>query len=108
MLSHLNGSADLAAAVDDVLVAAQLFQPHRAPGVELLGGNAHLAPQPELPAIGKAGGAVDVDRRTVHRRRKDGGMGLVPGQDGFAVAGGVRGDVADGLSTLSTTLTARM
>ena len=24
-------------------------------------------------------------------------MGLVPGQDGFAVAGGVRGDVADGL-----------
>ena len=97
MFSQLNGSADLAAAVDDVLVATQLFQPHGATGMELLGGNAHLAPQPELPAIGKAGGAVDVDCRTVHRRRKEGGMGLVPGQDSFAVAGGVRGDVADGL-----------
>ena len=87
MFSQLNGSADLAAAVNDVLVAAQLFQPHGATGVELLGGNAHLAPQPELPAIGKAGGAVDVDRRTVHRRRKEGGMGLVPGQDSFAEIG---------------------
>ena len=57
MFSQLNGSADLAAAVNDVLVATQLFQPHGAPGVELLGGNAHLAPQPELPAIGpRAGG----------------------------------------------------
>ena len=88
----MNGSADLAAAVDDVLVAAQLFQPHRAPGVELLGGNAHLASQSEFSAIREAGGAVDIDRRAVHRRRKEGGMGLVPGQDGLAVAGGVRGD----------------
>ena len=43
MFSQLNGSADLAAAVNDVLVAAQLFQPHGATGVELLGGNARLS-----------------------------------------------------------------
>ena len=52
--------------MDDVLIAAQLLQPHRAAGVELLGGDAHLTAQAELAAVGEAGGAVDIDRRTVH------------------------------------------
>ena len=82
--------------MDDVLIAAQLLQPHRAAGVELLGGDAHLTAQAELAAVGEAGGAVDIHRRTVHGCCKEGGMGLVPGQDGLAVAGGVLGNVADG------------
>src|SRR5699024_11914346 len=55
--------ADLAVAPDDVLVGAQLGQAHGAAGVQLLGGDAHLAPQAELAPVGEAGGAVHVDRR---------------------------------------------
>ena len=36
-------SPDLTVAADDVLVAAQLAEAHGAAGVELLGGDAHLA-----------------------------------------------------------------
>ena len=89
-------SADLAVAVDDVLVAAQLAEAHGSPGVELLGGDAHLTAKAELSAVGEAGGAVDVDGGTVHCRREEGGVGVGPGQDGFAVAGGVSRDVGDG------------
>jgi len=46
---------------DDVLVRRQLLQAHGASGVELLGGDAHLAAQAELAAVGEAGGAVQVD-----------------------------------------------
>ena len=89
-------SADLAVAVDDVLVAAQLGQPHGAPGVELLGGNAHLTAKAKLAAIRKAGRAVDIDRGAVHRGGKLSGMGVVLGQNGLAVAGGVGGDMCNG------------
>ena len=75
--------------MDDVLVAAQLGQPHGAPGVELLGGNAHLTAKAKLAAIRKAGRAVDIDRGAVHRGGKLSGMGIVLGQNGLAVAGGV-------------------
>ena len=51
LFSHweVGNSADLPISVDDVLVAAKLFQPHRAAGVQLLGGDAHLAAQAKLP-----------------------------------------------------------
>ena len=42
-------SADLSPAPDHELEAAQLGQPQGAPGVELLGGDAHLAAQAKLP-----------------------------------------------------------
>ena len=93
----MGNSADLPISVDDVLVAAKLFQPHRAAGVQLLGGDAHLAAQPELSAIGKAGGTVHIHGGTVHSCREPVGVGLCPGQDGFAVAGGVSSDVGNGL-----------
>ena len=48
------GSAGLSVAADDIFVAAQLGQSHGAAGVELLGGNAHFAPQPKFTAIGKS------------------------------------------------------
>ena len=64
--------------------------------MELLGGDAHLTAKAELSAVGEAGGAVDVDGGTVHCRREEGSVGVSPGQDGFAVAGGVSRDVGDG------------
>ena len=82
--------------MDDILIAAQLLQAHGAAGVEFLGGDAHLTAKAELSAVGKAGAGVHVDRRAVHGRREEGSVSLVLGQDGFAVAGGVLGDVANG------------
>ena len=49
-------SPHLPISMDDVLIAAQLLQPHRAAGMELLGGDAHLTAQTELAAVGEAGG----------------------------------------------------
>ena len=42
----------LTVAVDDVLIAAQLAEAHGSPGVELLGGDAHLTAKAELSAVG--------------------------------------------------------
>ena len=68
-------SPHLPISMDDVLIAAQLLQRHRAAGMELLSGDAHLTAQAELAAVGEAGGAVDIDRRTVHGCCEEGGMG---------------------------------
>ena len=54
------GSAGLSITVDDIFVAAQLGQAHGAAGMQLLGADAHFAPQAKLSAIGKAGGGVDI------------------------------------------------
>ena len=63
-------SADLSGPPHHVLVGAQLRKAHGAPGVELLGGDAHLTAKAELSAVGEAGGAVDVDGGTVHCRSR--------------------------------------
>ena len=85
--------ADLAVAPDDVFVGTQLGQAHGAAGVQLLGGDAHFAPQAELAPVGETGGAVDVDRRAVHRRGEQVNVAGRLAEDGVAVAGGVGGDV---------------
>jgi len=90
-------SADLAVAGDDVFVAGQLLQAHGAAGVELLGGDAHLTAQAELPAVGEAGGGVDVHGGAVHQAGEEVRVGAGLGDDGLAVAGGVAVDVVDGL-----------
>ena len=69
-------SANLPVTVDNVLVAAKFLQPHGTPGVQLLGGDAHLAAQPELSAIGEAGGTVHIHGGTVHSCREPVGVGL--------------------------------
>src|ERR1043165_8171329 len=53
------GSADVPITGDDVLGGGHLGQPHRAAGVQLLGGDADLGPEAELTAIGEARGRVD-------------------------------------------------
>ena len=54
-------SADLSVSTDDVFVRGQRVETHGASGVELLRGDAHLAAKTKLPAVGEAGGGVDVD-----------------------------------------------
>src|SRR5271157_6591974 len=48
--------ADVTVALDEVLERAQLAQPDRTAGVELLGGVADLRSHPELAAVGEPGG----------------------------------------------------
>src|SRR5215211_8680433 len=52
--------ADLALALDHVLVGGELAKPDRPPGVELLGGVADLRPHAEHGAVGEARGRVHV------------------------------------------------
>src|SRR5215210_1231643 len=52
--------ADLALALDHVLVGGELTQPDRPPGVELLGGVADLRPHAEHGSVGEARGRVHV------------------------------------------------
>ena len=64
--------------------------------MELLGRNAHFAAEAKLAAIGEPGGTVDIDCSAVHGAGEVGGGSIVCGDDGFAVAGGVGGDVLYG------------
>ena len=89
-------SPDLPVTVDNVFVAAKLLQPHGAPGVQLLGRDAHLAAQTKLSAVRKAGGAVHIHGGAVHRSGEPVGVCLRPGQDSLAVAGGVLRNVGNG------------
>ena len=67
----------MAVSGNNILVSGQLPQTHGAPGVELLGGDAHFAAQAELTAIGEPGGGVDIDRGAVHTGGKGGNGGIV-------------------------------
>ena len=90
-------SAGLAGAPDDVFVGAQLLQAHGAPGVQFLGGDAHLAAQPELSPVGETGGGIDVDGGGIHLQGEQiDGRGILR-DDALTVMGGVQIDVPDGL-----------
>ena len=97
MVGGQGRSADLPVTVDDVFVAAKLLQPHGAPGVQLLGRDAHLTAQAKLSAVRKAGGAVYIHGGAVHRSGKAVGVCLCPGQDSLAVTGGVLRNVGNSL-----------
>ena len=77
------------------MIGGQLPQAHRASGMELLGGNAHFAPQPKFTAIGKPGGGVDIHRRTVYTGCEFLRRCFVPCDNGLTVAGGMRRNVGD-------------
>src|SRR5262245_65631456 len=55
-------AADLPFAPDDVLLGGELAEAHRAAGVELLGRDADLGPEPELLAVDEPGRRVDKHR----------------------------------------------
>ena len=56
---------DLTVTLDDPLRRRQLGQGHRPAGVQLLGADADLRAEAELPAVGEAGAGVDHDGRGV-------------------------------------------
>ena len=90
------GSADLTGAVDDVFIGAKLLQTHGAPGVELLGGDAHFAAQTEFSAVGEPGGGVDINCGAVHALTEQPGGPVIAGDNGLGMAGGVLGDMVNG------------
>ena len=64
--------------------------------MELLGRDAHLAPQAKLSSVGEAGGHVPVHRSTVHQGNEPLRRLPAGGDDAVAVAGGVGGNVGSG------------
>src|SRR5262245_33871694 len=60
----------LSITVDNIFVAAELLQPTRAAGVELVGADADLRAQAELEAVVEASAGVDHDCRRIDRRRE--------------------------------------
>ena len=92
-----SGFPDLPVARDDVFVGRQFGKAHRTAGVELLGRDSHLGAEAELAAVGEGRRDVDVDAGGVHGACELRGGLFVLGDDGFAVARRVAGDVREGL-----------
>src|SRR5215204_2914742 len=88
---------DLARALDQVLDRAQLAQPDRPAGVELLGRVADLGAHAELAPVGEAGGGVDVDAGGVDPQLEGARGGGAAGHDRLGMAGAVAVDVLDRL-----------
>ena len=100
-------SADVPFPGDHVLDGGEFLEGQRAPGVQLLRGDADLGPQAEHAAVGEAGGRVDVDDGGIDGAREAAGGIQVAGDDGLRVPGAVAGDVLHGLvQARDTTLTA--
>ena len=73
-----------------------MFGAHRPARVQAVGGDADLAAEAELAAVGELGRGVDQDDGAVDTRREPfGGLG-VGGDDGLGVARAVAGEVIDG------------
>src|SRR5664280_2899763 len=84
---------DLPVAPELVLDAGELLQADRAPGVQLLGGDAHLGAEAELAAVGEARRRIDVDAGRVDLGREPPRGAEVLRHDGLRVARAVGGDV---------------
>ena len=89
--------ADLAVALHNPLGRGQLCQTHRAAGVQLLGRDADLSAEPELPAVGEPGRGVDHDGCRIHLRGPATGSATVLGDDCLSVAGAVPLDMGQRL-----------
>ena len=72
-------------AVDHVFISCELFEPHGASGVELLGGDAHFAAQSEFSAVGETGGGVHIYSGTVYSAGELCRVDRAPGYYGLAV-----------------------
>jgi len=93
-------SADLAAAGNNCLFAGQRLQREGAADVHLLGGNAHLRAETELSAVGKARRCVDVYRGRIDLLLESACIGIVFGDDGLGMVGGMLVNVMDRLGNI--------
>ena len=82
-------STDMSISSDYIFIAAKLLQTHRASGVELLRGDANLAAQAELTAVGESGAGIDINSGAVHQSDKPTDGIFFLGQDAVTVLGGV-------------------
>lgn len=64
--------------------------------MKLLRGDAHFTAEPELAAVRKAGGSVDIDGRAVNKGQKGLLNLFILGNHRFAVSRGVTGDMLRG------------
>ena len=67
---------------DHIPIAAQFLQSHGTAGMKLLSGNSHFTAEPELAAVGKAGGNIHIDCRTVDIQREFSGIFGIFGHGG--------------------------
>ncbi len=87
----------MAGALDEVLERAQLLQPDRPAGVQLLGRVADLGALAELAAVGEARRGVDVDAGGVDAQLEGPRRRGLAGHDRLRVAAAVAVDVVDRL-----------
>src|SRR6478609_3617947 len=93
----MRSGPDLPGAPREPLRAGQLGQPHGAAGVQLLGRDADLGAEAELPAVGEAGRGVDQDAGRVDLREESFRIGVVLRHDRLGVVRGGGADVAQSL-----------
>ena len=93
--SCLAGSANLSAAVDDILDAGQRRQPHGAAGVQLLRRNADFSAFSEFVAVGETRRSVDIDGCRIDRIQEALRSIITLRDDGVAVVGAVMVDVCN-------------
>ena len=94
---NLGLAADLAGALDEVFIRAELGKTHGAASVETVGADADLGAETEFEAIIEAGGRVPEDGGAVDFGEEAPGDGFVRGHDRVAVAGAIAVDDGDGL-----------
>ena len=104
----ISGVPGLPVARNDVLVGREFGEPHRAPGVELLGRDSDLGAESELASVGEGRRDVDIDARRVGPLREQPRCLRILGDDRLAVARGVAFDVARASSSEPTVLTASL
>ena len=97
MVGLPRSSANLPLAKYHVLLGGKPFQAHRAPGVQLVGGDTDFGTQAVLETVGKAGGSIDHHRGGVHLAQKPHGAPVIAGDNAVGVQRAVSVDVLDSL-----------
>ena len=88
--------SNMALAPQAIAVGDQTLQAHGPPGRQGLGADAHLGAEAIAEAIGKAGGAIEIDASTIHGGQKAIGRGPIGRANGIGMAGAKGANVLEG------------
>src|ERR1700712_4334517 len=94
--SAISDRADLAAPPADPLGRGQFGKPHRAAGMQFLGGDADLGAEPELLTVGEARRGVDHNGSRIDAFGETLRRSHIGRHDSFGVPGAVSVDVGNG------------
>ena len=89
--------SDLSRSVDDVFVAAELGEPHGAPGVEAVGADTDFGSEAKFETIVEAGASIPKYSRAIDGGLEAGGGVGIGRNDGFAVTAAVAINLSDGV-----------